>query len=57
MLTVGFGGERGLGRGGWTYVVLFSEFFVEGCAHYYSSDAGWGAEVGFAGLPPRGVEG
>ena len=40
-----------------TDIVLFSEFFVEGSAHYYSADAGGGAEVGFAGLPPRGGEG
>ena len=39
------------------YVVLFSEFLVERSAHYYSADAGGSAEVGFAGFPPRGMEG
>ena len=37
------------------YVVLFSEFFVEGCAHYYSADAAWGSEMGLPRLSPRGV--
>lgn len=39
------------------YIVLFSEFFGEGSAHDHAADGGWGAEMGFAGLAPRGREG
>ncbi len=42
---------RGLDVGGGVgemYIVFFSEFFVERGAHDHSTDAGWGAEVGFS---------
>jgi len=42
---------------GYSYVVLFSQLLAQRCAHNSSSNAGWGAEVRFARLPPRGVEG
>ena len=34
-----------------SYVVLFAEFFAEGCAHNNATHAGRSREVSLAGLP------